>query len=175
MVTPTNNLRLSKQRTPFCKLTLGQHLSTLQQRPRSTSSPIRYTLFIRLCTARPKIRVYIFHHAIPSCICRRNRPSLEFLPTLTFRGKAVKRGCKERLKSRFALKLCIDRNFIKANQYYREVQIFHKCSSHLKVTRTTGVTSSKFQAAQNFVARVTWHLGFVHPCNNIKMYIDKSV
>ena len=45
MITTTNNVRLSKQRTPFCKLTLRQHLSTLQQRLRPTTSPIRYTLF----------------------------------------------------------------------------------------------------------------------------------
>ena len=63
------------------------------------------THVIRLCTARPEIRVFIFHHAIPSWICRRNRPSLKFLPTLTFRGNAVKRGCKVRFKSVFCGKI----------------------------------------------------------------------
>ena len=56
-------------------------------------------------TARPEIRVYIFQHAIASWICRRNRSSLRFLPTLTFRGNAVKRGCKVRFKIAFCAKI----------------------------------------------------------------------
>jgi hypothetical protein len=70
-----------------------------------------------------------------------------------------------------------DKLIIKHKDNSRGAQIFKKYGSHLKILGARRVTRCQFNTEdiqisgitiQNFVAMVSWHLGFVRPCAYIR-------